>query len=83
MYTQRGRSLWDRTDRKAHPGGLNELSSNALMIVEVSHVWSGFLALGEKKERGGKGKESDQRDQTKFVPGVYSKMNKCLIISYL
>lgn len=54
MYTQRGRSLWDRTDRKAHPGGLNELSSNALMIVEVSHVWSGFLALGEKKERGGK-----------------------------
>lgn len=73
MYTQRGRSLWDRTDRKAHPGGLNELSSNALMIVEVSHVWSGFLALGEKKERGG---ESDQRDQTKFVPGVYSKMNK-------
>lgn len=79
MYTQRGRSLWDRTDRKAHPGGLNELSSNALMIVEVSHVWSGFLALGEKKERGGKGKESDQ---TKFVPGVYSKMNKC-IISYL
>lgn len=58
MYTQHGRSLWDRTDRKAHPGGLNELSSNALMIVEVSHVWSGFLALGEKKERGEKGKRA-------------------------
>lgn len=72
MYTQRGRSLWDRTDRKAHPGGLNELSSNALMIVEVSHVWSGFLALGEKKERGGRA----IREIRLNVPGVYSKMNK-------